>query len=71
MLKSIIKETASQPENVTISEYFKAIRPGTVSLATLLQKADGLPKDDDITEETEEERKLRERNEKKKLQGKL
>jgi hypothetical protein len=66
LLLPIFKETASQPEIVTISKYFKAIRTGTVSLTTLLQKADRLPKDDDIIiEETEEEQKLIERNEKK------
>ena len=65
LLLAIKKDGSSEVEVVTIKEYFKAIRTGNIPLSTLTQKADCLPKENDIIEETEEERKLRERDEKK------
>ena len=59
------KDASSQVEAVTIKEYFKAIRTGNIALSTLIQKADCLPKENDVVEETEEERNLRERQEQK------
>jgi hypothetical protein len=65
LLLPLKKDASSQVEVVTIKEYFMAIRTGNIALSTLIQKADCLPKENDVVEETEEERNLRERQEQK------
>jgi hypothetical protein len=65
LLLAMKKDGSSEVEVVTIKEYFMAIRTGNIALSTLIQKADCLPKENDVIEETEEERNLRERQEQK------
>jgi Mg-chelatase subunit ChlI len=65
LLLAMKKDGSSEVEVVTIKEYFMAIRTGNIALSTLIQKADCLPKENDVVEETEEERNLRERQEQK------